>query len=167
MAKRIHINAVAGKVRDLITAAGAGGTLEPLGLVTVSQGRLTSLPAPANLTAVLPAVLVVPGSLRVTAEASDRLHQALPLHLLLMRPFAAGEEVDRELTDDLEVLADWLLDQRDLGALVLENAEIEDTLVTTVSPEAATDIGRFFQSLYLDATVGEIVFEVTLSTLRR
>lgn len=168
MAKRIHINAVAGQVRDLAQAAsGAGGALASLGLVTISQGRLTSLPAPQNLAGVLPALLVVPGSLRMTGEASDQLRQTLPLHCLLLNPFAAGEEVDREATADLETLADWLLDQRDLGGLVLANTEIEDTLVTTVSAEAATDIGRFFQQLHLDATVGEIVFEVELTTLRR
>lgn len=168
MAKRIYINDIAGKVRDLAQAAGGvGGALESLALVTISQGRLTSLPAPDNLAGVLPALLVVPGTLRITGEASDQLHQVLPLHCLLLRPFIAGEEVDRELTADLEILADWLLDQRDLGALFLANAEIEDTLVTTVSPEAATDIGRFFQQLHLDATVGEIVFEVTITTLRR
>lgn len=168
MGKRIYINAIAGQLRDLaIAAGGAGGVLEALGLVTVSQGRLSSLPAPQQMASLLPALLIVPGTLRITGEASDQLHQVLPLHCLLLRPFVPGEEVDRELTADLETLGEWLLDQRDLGGLVMENTEIEDTLVTTVSPEAATDIGRFFQQVYLDASVGEIVFEVTVTTLRR
>lgn len=168
VAKRIYINAIAGQLRDLAKTAGeAGGALEPLGLVTISQGRLSSLPAPQQMISLLPALLIVPGSLRITGEASDQLNQVLPLHCLLLRPFVPGEEVDRELTADLELIAEWLLDQRDLGGLVMDNAEIEDTLVTTVSAEAATDIGRFFQQVYLDASVGEIVFEVTVTTLRR
>lgn len=168
MARRIHINAIAGQIRSLaLAASGAGGALEELGLVIISQGRLTSLPAPQNLAGVLPALLIVPGSLRVTGEASDQLRQTLPVHCLLLRPFAVGEVIDQAATADLEQLAEWLLDQRDLGGLVLDNADIDDTLVTSVSPEAATDIGRFFQQLYLDATVGEVVFEVTITTMRR
>ena len=132
-APRLHGNIIADRIVQLIRDNLAG----PMGLKTVAVGALEFFPTLENLADQVPAVLVKPAPTttleRITTGQTYRI--VYGFRIVLVRSFGADERIVRDKTDAAERIVELLIDNVDLGGLILENAQVNSTSAKVIEHE--------------------------------
>ena len=155
-APRLHENIIAEKIVQLIDQNLSGD----LGLKVVTVGALEFFPALETLSDNVPAVFVKPSPStnleRITTGQTYRI--VYSFRIVFVKLFGPNEEIVKQKTLATQKIAELLIDNVDLGALVLPNGQILFSTVRTIEWEPPED--SLVASLNADMTSAALVFTV-------
>lgn len=159
-APRLHETLIAEKIVELIDQA----LSSPMGLKVVTIGALEFFPALETLANNVPAVFVKPSPStileRITTGQTYRI--AYNFRIVFVKGFGANEEIVRSKTVGTQKIAELLIDNVDLGGLVLPNGQILFTTLKTIEWEPPED--NLVASINADMTATALVFTVETSS---
>ncbi len=155
-APRLHGTLIGGRIVELIDQ----GLSAELGLKVVSLGALEFYPALENLASIVPAVFVKPAPSttleRITTGQTYRMTYGF--RIVHVRLFGPNEEIIKSKIVDAEKIAELLVDNIDLGGLVLPNGQIHSSIAKVIEWEPAED--NLVATIHADMTAAALTFMV-------
>ena len=159
-APRLHETVIADRIVQLIDQNLSG----PMGLKIVTVGALEFFPALENLMGNVPAVFVKPAPStileRITTGQTYRI--VYNFRIVFVGAFGPNEEIVRSKTVNAQKIAELLIDNVDLGGLILPNGQILSSMVKSIEWESPED--NLVASINADMTASALVFTVDTSS---
>lgn len=159
-APRLHETVIADRIVQLVDQNLSG----PMGLKVVTVGALEFYPALENLIENIPAVFVKPAPStileRITTGQTYRI--VYNFRIVFVGAFGPNEEIVRSKTVNAQKIAELLIDNVDLGGLILPNGQILSSIVKTIEWEPPED--NLVASINADMTASALVFTVDTSS---
>lgn len=155
-APRLHELLIADRIVSLIDQNLSG----PMGLKVVTMEALELFPALQDITDNVPAVFVKPSpSTTLERITTGQTYQiAYAFRIVLVRRFAAGEQVVRSTVTEAQKIAELLIDNVELGALALPNGQIIRSLLKAIEWEPAEE--SVLLSINASLAAAALVFNV-------
>lgn len=166
MPQRFHTNQIAQQIISIINDAhGKELSPSPLALNVIAQGDVSMLPGPNHISNWLPAVLVDPQMFEpseVTLSGGMLINYRF--NIMYFREFVEEEDIKQKIVDEVQKIAETLMDDELIGDPDLTNAEIDNCMVKRVS--LADETEEFFRAVELNISAARIEFEVIIRTQR-
>lgn len=155
---RLHETVIADRIVDLINTLSGD-----LNLKVITVGALEFYPALEQLADNVPAVFVKPSPStnleRITTGQTYRI--VYNFRIVFVGVFASNEEIIREKTVRTQKIAELLIDNVDLGQLLLPNGQVLFSSLKSIEWEPPED--NLVASVNADMTASALVFIVETS----
>lgn len=155
-APRLHENLIADRIVQLINDNLSGD----MGLKVVTIGALEFFPALENLSDNVPAVFVKPSPStnleRITTGQTYRI--VYSFRIVFVKLFNPNEEIVKLKTIDTQKIAELLIDNVNLGDLVIPNGQVLFSTLKSIEWEPPED--NLVATINADMTASALVFTV-------